>query len=111
MNPLDRLQNCPDVATLKPELHSLCEKFGKITRLDVLTSVHEGTRQAICFLRLDSPEKEQVLMRALGVGRFGGEVVLVFDLGAANSSRAESPSSQWSTLGEGGMRSVSGLHG
>ncbi|MCX7255847.1 MAG: RNA-binding protein [Polaromonas sp.] len=111
MNPLDRLQNCPDVATLKPELHSLCEKFGKITRLDVLTSVHEGTRQAICFLRLDSPEKEQMLMRALGVGRFGGEVVLVFDLGLADSSHAESPSPQWSTLGEGGQRSASGLHG
>ncbi len=101
MNPLDRLQNCPDVATLKPELHRLCEKFGEVTRLDVLTSVHEGTRQAICFLRLDTPEKELVLMRALGVGRFGGEVVFVFDLGAPESRQAEGPSSRWSTLGEG----------
>lgn len=111
MNPLDRLQNCPDADTLKPELHSLCEKFGKITRLDVLTSVHEGTRQAICFLRLDTPEKEQMLMRALGVGRFGGEVVFVFDLGATDGGRAEGPSSQWSALGDSGRRPASGLHG
>lgn len=102
MNPLDRLQNCPDAATLKPELHRLCEKFGKVTRLDVLTSVHEGTRQAICFLRLDTPEKEQVLMRALGVGRFGGEVVFVFDLSAADCGPADGPSSQWSPAGRAG---------
>jgi hypothetical protein len=111
MNPLDRLQNCPDADTLKPELHSLCEKFGKITRLDVLTSVHEGTRQAICFLRLDSPEKEQMLMRALGVGRFGGEVVFVFDLCPADCSQVVGSSSQWSALGAGGRRPASGLHG
>lgn len=111
MNPLDRLQHCPDVATLKPELHRLCEKFGEITRLDVLTSMHEGTRQAICFLRLDTPEKEQMLMRALGVGRFGGEIVLVFDLGSADCSQADGPSSQWSAPGKGGRRPASGLHG
>lgn len=102
MNPLERLQHCPDIATLKPELHSVCEKFGRITRLDVLTAIHEGTRQAICFLRLDTPEKEQMLMRALGVGRFGGEIVFVFDLGSADSSQTEGPSSQWSTFEAGG---------
>lgn len=111
MNPLDRLQHCPDVATLKPELHSLCEKFGKITRLDVLTSVHEGTRQAICFLRLDTPEKELMLMRTLGVGRFGGEIVLVFDLGSADGSQTKGPSSQWSSFEEGARRPADGLNG
>ena len=78
MNALDRLRYCPDIATLKPALQGVCEKFGHVTRLDVLSAIHEGTRQAICFLRLESLEKEQVLMQSLGVGRFNGEIA-VFD--------------------------------
>lgn len=104
MNPLDRLRHCPDVATLKPALHRLCEKFGRVTRLDVLTSIHEGTRQAICFLRLDSPEQEQLLIQTLGVGRFGGEIVFVVDLGVSSSDEAAGPSSQWSALDDGVSR-------
>lgn len=103
MNPLDRLRHCPDVATLKPALHRLCEKFGRVTRLDVLTSVHEGTRQAICFLRLDSPDHEQLLMQTLGVGRFGGEIVFVVDLGASGDSADAELSSQWAPFEDGGM--------
>jgi hypothetical protein len=95
MNALEKLGHCPDVATLKPALQRLCGKFGRIARLDVLTAMHEGTRQAICFLRLDSPEKEQVLMKALGVGRFGGEIVFVVDLHAPAASQDAGPSSQW----------------
>ncbi len=95
MNALDRLRQCPDAATLKPALYRLCEKFGRVARLDVLTAIHEGTRQAICFLRLESPEKEQTLMQTLGVGRFGGEIVFVIDLNAVMSNEAQGPSSQW----------------
>jgi hypothetical protein len=76
-------------------LQRLCGKFGRIARLDVLTAMHEGTKQAICFLRLDSTEKEQVLMKALGVGRFGGEIVFVVDLHAPVASEDEGPSSEW----------------
>ena len=108
MNPLDRLRHCPDVATLKPALQKLCEKFGQVTRLDVLTSIHEGTRQAICFLRLDSPEKEQLLMQTLGVGRFGGEIVFVVDLGVSSTGEAEGPSSQWATFDDNAKRPASG---
>ena len=95
MNALEKLGNCPDVATLKPALQRLCEKFGQVERLDVLTAIHQGTRQAVCFLRLDSPEKEQVLMKTLGVDRFGGEIVFVVDLGAPVVSEDSGPSSQW----------------
>lgn len=95
MSALDTLRHCPDVATLKPALHRLCETFGRVARLDVLTAVHEGTRQAICFLRLDSPEQEQALMQTLGVGRFGGEIVFVVDLNSAVDKEVQGPSSQW----------------
>jgi hypothetical protein len=95
MNGLEELRHCPDVPTLKPALRRLCEKFGRIANLDVLTAMHEDTKQAICFLRLDSPEKEQVLMKTLGVGRFGGEIVFVVDLAVPLTSEDEGPSSQW----------------
>ena len=108
MNPLDRLRHCPDVATLKPALQRLCEKFGQVTRLDVLTSIHEGTRQAICFLRLDSPEKEQLLMQTLGVGRFGGEIVFVVDLGGTSPGGADGAPSQWTAFEDGAMHPASG---
>ena len=95
MNALDDLRQCPDVATLKPALQKLCEKFGKIARLDVLTAMHDGTKQAICFLRLDAPDKEVALMKALGVGRFGGEIVFVVNLNESAIGKDSSSSSQW----------------
>ena len=99
MTSLDGLRHCPDVATLKPALQRLCENFGRVIRLDVLTAIHEGTKQAICFLRLDSPEKEHNLMQSLGVGRFGGEIVFVVDLAErSNAGAMRTPSSQWASL-------------
>ena len=95
MTALDELKQYPTVDALRPALRRLCEKFGRITRLDVLTAVHEGTRQAICFLQLESQEKELILMKTLGVGRFGGEIVFVLDLNADMDSEDEGPSSQW----------------
>jgi hypothetical protein len=80
VNALDDLKQCPDVATLKSALQKVCEEFGKIARLDVVTTMHDGSKQAICFLRLDTSDKEAALMKALGVGRFGGEIVLVVNL-------------------------------
>lgn len=102
MTALDRLRRCPDVATLKPALHRLCEKFGRVSRLEVLTAIHEGTRQAICFLRLESPEREQLLMQTLGVGRFGGQIVFVVDLNQDGVSDSLGSSSQWAELDDAG---------
>ncbi len=95
MTALDELKQYSTVDALKPALRRLCEKFGRIARLDVLTAAHEGTRQAICFLKLQSEEKEQILMKTLGVGRFGGEIVFVLDLNGDMFGEDEGPSSQW----------------
>ncbi len=92
-------RSCADVATLKARLRSTCAAFGTLQRLDVLTSVHEGRQQAICFLRLATPEQEQALMKALGVGRFGGEIVFVVDLQAPPRTEESGPSSVWADLG------------
>jgi hypothetical protein len=91
---LAELRQYNDVTSLKSALHQLCSEFGRITRLDILTAMHEGTKQAICFLRMERPEQEQVLMKSLGVGRFGGEVVFVLNLNMPVTAE-EGPSSQW----------------
>jgi hypothetical protein len=92
---LAKLKRHSDVASLKSALHGLCSEFGAITRLDILTAMHEGTKQAICFLRMERPEEEQRLMKTLGVGRFGGEVVFVLNLSVPVASKDSGPSSQW----------------
>lgn len=95
MSALADLRRHSDVASLKSSLHQLCSEFGRITRLDILTAMHEGTKQAICFLRMERPEQEQQLMKTLGVGRFGGEVVFVLNLNVAVTADDDGPSSQW----------------
>lgn len=89
------LRQHSDVTSLKSALHQLCSEFGRITRLDILTAMHEGTKQAICFLRMERPEQEQQLMKTLGVGRFGGEVVFVLNLNVPVAAEDAGPSSQW----------------
>lgn len=92
---LAELRQHSDVTSLKSALHQLCSEFGRITRLDILTAMHEGTKQAICFLRMERPEQEQQLMKSLGVGRFGGEVVFVLNLNVPAKQQEFGPSSQW----------------
>lgn len=92
------LQQCTEVATLRPALHGLCSHFGRVEKLAILTAIHEGAQQAICFLRLESPEKELQLMQSLGVGRFGGEVVFVVDLKAQNTDDEFGVSNRWSNF-------------
>ena len=92
---LHDLQQCSDVATLSPALHRLCSSFGRVDKLSILTAMHKGARQAICFLRLESPEKERILMKTLGVGRFGGEVVFVVDLKPGADAAKFSPTAVW----------------
>ena len=77
---LEQLKSCTDITSLRSALSSMCSRFGSISRLDILASNRAGRHQALCFLRMDEPEQEHLLMRELGVGRFGGDLVLVVDL-------------------------------
>ena len=78
--PLDDLKTFADIVSLRPALFSLCSRFGSVARLDILAAGRSGRKQALCFLRMDSAEQEQHLMTELGVGRFGGDLVVVVDL-------------------------------
>lgn len=77
---LQQLSNFADISTLRPALHLLCSRYGAVARLDILAARQAGRRQALCFLRMDSVEQESHLMSELGVGRFGGDLVVIVDL-------------------------------
>jgi len=77
---LEQLQQCPDIATLETALRTLCARFGSVRQVNVLPAAHAGKQQALCFVRMASEEEEQKLMSGLGIGRFGGELVVVVDL-------------------------------
>lgn len=96
---LDELRYCEDAAALRARLLEISAPFGPLGRLDILTSLHEGRQQAICFMRLGTPEQERAFMKAVGVGRFGGEIVLVVDLLGLALEEDSGPSSQWSDFG------------
>ncbi len=89
--PLDRLSHCASVGDLKQELRALCSRFGAIMRLDVLMANLPGKKQAICLWRMESPEREEELMSEFGVGRFGGDLVMVVDLEPEENARAAAP--------------------
>jgi hypothetical protein len=77
---LKSLAGCKNVANLRSTISELSAEFGAITLMDILTMKQPGKRQAMCFLRPESPSQERQLMANLGVTRFGGDLVLVVDL-------------------------------
>ena len=77
---LEPLGRCADADSLRSALQALCTEFGKVTRIDVLTMAEAEKRRALCFLRLESEAQERELMHALGVGRFGEDLLVVVDL-------------------------------
>ena len=95
---LDELNYCVDVSTLRSRLNSLCTRFGTLTRLDIIDSFQAGRRQAMCFLRMESADQEQRLSQELGVGRFGGELVVVVDLNAIQAANGANQPARLSTL-------------
>ena len=85
---LDQLDGNHDLASLRAALNGLCSRFGSVRHLTILPANHIGRQQGLCFLRMSSSEEEDRIMAALGIGRFGGELVLVFNLRPNNVSHA-----------------------
>ena len=77
---IEHLKNCASASELKREIRKLCARFGSVLRIDVLLARRAGTRQAMCFWRMESPEREDDVMSEFGVGRFGGDLVMIVDL-------------------------------
>ena len=79
-NPLELLEECSDISELRPLLRAICMGFGTVLYLDILMASQISKRQALCFLRMANAAQEERLMRELGAGRFGGDVVVIVDL-------------------------------
>lgn len=94
---LDALRHCPDTASLKTALCLLCSRFGVVSHLDILDAGQAGGDQALCFLRMQTAEQERRLIDALGVGRFGGDIVVIVDLQARRAASAANHS-DWMDL-------------
>ncbi len=76
----DDLQDRHDLAGLRAALMGVCSRFGRVRNLSILPVNHVGQPRALCFLRMVSDQDEQNLMTSMGIGRFGGEMVLVVNL-------------------------------
>lgn len=85
---LKDLAQCGDVGSLASALRTLCSEFGSVSRLDMLTMIDAGKRQAVCLLRLDSSEQEQNLMRKFGASRFGEDLCVVVDMRMPDRAQA-----------------------
>ena len=77
---LKDLAHCDDVGSLASALRVLCSECGSVSRLDILTMVDAGKRQAVCLLRLKSSEQERDLMTKFGASRFGEDLCVVVDM-------------------------------
>lgn len=87
MHPLDSLIDSHssdlaqrDVFALKDRLHDLFSRYGQVQRLDLVRADQGTARRVMCFLRMSTPEQEQAVVDALGMGRFGGDLVMVLGL-------------------------------
>ncbi len=77
---LAQLDGRHDLKSLRAILETLCSRYGRLRHLTILPANHVGRQQALCFLRMASSDDEETIMTALGIGRFGGELVLVVNL-------------------------------
>ncbi len=77
---LQELSHCGDVRSLESALRAFCSGFGSVSHLDVLSMVGAEKRQAVCLLRLNSPEQERALMARLGAIRFGDDLCVVVEM-------------------------------
>ncbi len=87
-NALKDLTQCGDVGTLASALRTLCSECGSVSRLDILTMIDAGKRQAVCLLRLESSEQEQDLMTKFGASRFGEDLCVIVDMRMPDRARA-----------------------
>jgi hypothetical protein len=77
---LKTLAGCADTVSLRSAVSELCTEFGRATRIDIFTMAEAEKRQVLCFLRLESEAQELRLMAALGVSRFGEDLLVIVDL-------------------------------
>lgn len=66
-----------DAPLLRERLHALLSAHGQVCRLDLVHTDQGQAGRVLCFVRMSSTQEEQAVAQALGLGRFGGDLVMV----------------------------------
>ena len=85
---LNELTQCADVKSLESALLNACSEFGSVSRLDIMTMIKAGKRQAVCLVRMDSTQQEHELLSKFGAVRFGEDICIVVDLAVSELALA-----------------------
>lgn len=66
-----------DRLDLRERLYRLLSAHGQVQRLDLLRADQNGQRRFLCFVRMRSESENQAVAQALGLGRFGSDLVML----------------------------------
>jgi hypothetical protein len=66
-----------DVFVLRDRLQALFALHGRVRRLDLVRADQGGQRRFLCFVRMASAQEDDAVAQALGLGRFGGDLVML----------------------------------
>ena len=77
---IENLQGRHDVAGVRAAMLQVCGRFGRVSNLTIFTVNHVDQPRAVCFIRMASAAEDQRIMASLGIGRFGGQLVVVVSL-------------------------------
>ncbi len=66
-----------DAFDLRERLYLLFSEHGQVQRLELLRADQNGQRRFLCFVRMRSEPENRAVAQALGLGRFGGDLVML----------------------------------
>lgn len=66
-----------DSFDLRERLHRLLSEHGHVQRLELLRADQNGQRRFLCFVRMRSEPENLSVAQALGLGRFGSDLVML----------------------------------
>ncbi|MEI7784383.1 MAG: RNA-binding protein [Betaproteobacteria bacterium] len=66
-----------DISVWRDRLHALFSQHGHVSRLDLVRADQSGQRRLLCFLRMANEQEDNATALALGLGRFGGDLVML----------------------------------
>lgn len=66
-----------DISVWRDRLHALFSLYGHVSRLDLVRADQPGQRRFLCFLRMANEQEDNEVALAMGLGRFGGDLVML----------------------------------
>lgn len=66
-----------DAFDLRERLYLLFSEHGHVHRLELLRADQNGQRRFLCFVRMRNEQENRAVAQSLGLGRFGGDLVML----------------------------------